>query len=49
MIIGGVSATDLILNDTTVESPIKWIKLLVVFDLLYMSISLMLFRFIVEE
>ncbi len=49
VLIGGVSATDIILNGSPGESPAKWLKVLVVFDLLYLFISLILFRHIVEE
>jgi heme exporter protein B len=49
VLIAGVSATELILNNSTGGSPLKWLKMLAVFDLLYISVSLMLFKHIVEE
>ncbi len=49
VLIAGVSATELILNSSPGESPLKWLKMLAVFDLLYISVSLMLFKHIVEE
>ncbi|NOX21299.1 MAG: heme ABC transporter permease [Nitrospirae bacterium] len=49
VLIAGVSATDLILNNTTGGALLKWLKMLAVFDLLYLTVSLMLFKHIVEE
>ncbi|HHN65599.1 MAG TPA: hypothetical protein ENK09_09580 [Nitrospirae bacterium] len=49
VLIGGVSSTDIILNGSAGDTPGKWLKILLVFDMLYLSISLILFRYLVEE
>lgn len=49
ILLGGVSSTDIILNGSAGDSPAKWLKILLVFDLLYFCISLILFRYIIEE
>ncbi|GBE05002.1 CcmB protein [bacterium BMS3Abin10] len=48
VILGGVTSMDIILNDK-VGGADKWIQLLAVFDVLYFAISLILFRYIIEE
>jgi heme exporter protein B len=49
VILGGVSSMDIILNDPLKEGIMKWLQILVVFDVLYLSISLILFKYLLEE
>ncbi len=48
VILGGVTSMDMILNGKSGEAG-KWIQLLVVFDMLYLAISLLVFRYLIEE
>lgn len=49
VILGGVSSMSIILNENLVEGTGKWLQILVVFDILYLSLSLLLFRYLIEE
>lgn len=49
IILGGVSSMNGILDETLREGNVKWLQILVVFDVLYLSISLLLFKFLIEE
>lgn len=49
IILGGVSSMGIILNENLVEGTGKWLQILVVFDILYLSLSLLLFRYLIEE
>lgn len=49
VILGGVSSMGIILNENPVEGTGKWLQILVVFDILYLSLSLLLFRYLIEE
>lgn len=49
IILGGVSSMSIILNENLVEETGKWLQILVVFDILYLSLSLLLFRYLIEE
>lgn len=49
VILGGVSSMGIILNENLVEETGKWLQILVVFDILYLSLSLLLFRYLIEE
>lgn len=49
IILGGVSSMGIILNENLVEETGKWLQILVVFDILYLSLSLLLFRYLIEE
>lgn len=49
VILGGVSSMGIILNENLVEGTGKWLQILVVFDILYLSLSLLLFRYLIEE
>jgi heme exporter protein B len=48
VILGGVSSMDIVLNEK-IGGTGKWLQILAVFDILYLSISLLLFRYIIEE
>lgn len=48
IILGGVSSMDIILNEKFGGTG-KWIQILVIFDALYLSVSLLLFKYIIEE
>ena len=49
IILGGVSSMSIILNENLVEGTGKWLQILVIFDILYLSLSLLLFRYLIEE
>ncbi len=49
ILLGGVSSMDIVLNGEEGQGYGKWLQLLIVFDLLYLSVSLMLFRYLIEE
>jgi heme exporter protein B len=49
IILGGVSSMNIILNETLREGIVKWLQILIVFDVLYLSISLLLFKYLIEE
>ncbi|HDH04243.1 MAG TPA: cytochrome C biogenesis protein [Nitrospirae bacterium] len=48
VILGGVSSMDIILNGKP-GGPGRWLQIMVVFDMLYLSLSLLLFRYIIED
>ncbi len=48
VILGGVTSMDMILNEKAGGAD-KWIQILAVFDILYFAVSLILFRYIIEE
>ncbi|NOZ68230.1 MAG: hypothetical protein GXP46_03070 [Deferribacteres bacterium] len=48
IILGGVSSMDIILNAKAGGAG-KWIQIMAVFDILYFAVSLLLFRYIIEE
>ena len=48
VILGGVTSMDIILNEKAGGAD-KWIQILAVFDVLYFAVSLILFRYIIEE
>ncbi|RMG00796.1 MAG: hypothetical protein D6726_10705 [Nitrospirae bacterium] len=49
VIIGSVNATSIILKASEYENPLRWYKILGVFDVLYVSVSTMLFKFTLKE
>jgi heme exporter protein B len=49
IILGGVSSMNIILNETLRDGIVKWLQILIVFDVLYLSISLLLFKYLIEE
>lgn len=49
VVLGGVSSMNLILTGRPVEESIKWIQILAVFDFMYLCISLLLFKYLIEE
>jgi heme exporter protein B len=49
IVLGGVSSMDIVLNGSSLEETAKWHRILVVFDVLYLSVSLLLFKHLLEE
>ncbi|MEN8264662.1 MAG: heme exporter protein CcmB [Nitrospirota bacterium] len=49
VVLGGVSSMNLILAGRPVEESMKWIQILAVFDFMYLCISLLLFKYLIEE
>jgi len=49
VLLGGVNTTESILSLQTNDFPYKWVKLLVLFDVLYYCISVMVFKYVMEE
>jgi heme exporter protein B len=49
VVLGGVSSMDIVLNGTGLGETVKWHRLLMVFDVLYLSVSLLLFEHLLEE
>ncbi len=49
VVLGGVSSMNLILAGRPIEESMKWIQILAVFDFMYLCISLLLFKYLIEE
>ncbi len=49
IVLGGVSSMDIVLNGSSLEETAKWHRILVVFDVLYLSVSVLLFKHLLEE
>jgi heme exporter protein B len=49
ILLGGVSSMNIILNEMIGDGTGKWIQILAIFDILYFSIGLLLFKHLLEE
>jgi heme exporter protein B len=49
IVLGGVSSMNIILAEQPFGESVKWIQILAVFDIMYLSVSLLLFRYLLEE
>jgi heme exporter protein B len=49
VILSGVSSMDIILNEPDMDGALKWYQILAVFDVLYFSVALLLFKHLLEE
>lgn len=49
VVLGGVSSMKLILEGRPIAESFKWIQILAVFDFMYLCISLLLFKYLIEE
>jgi heme exporter protein B len=49
IVLGGVSSMNLILAGRPFSESLKWIQILAVFDIIYLSVSLLLFKYLIEE
>jgi heme exporter protein B len=49
IVLGGVSSMNIILAERPFGESMKWIQILAVFDIMYLSVSLLLFKYLLEE
>jgi heme exporter protein B len=49
IVLGGVSSMNVILAGRPFAESLKWIHILAVFNIMYLSVSLLLFRYLIEE
>jgi heme exporter protein B len=49
VVLGGVSSMKVILEGRPIAESFKWIQILAVFDFMYLCISLLLFKYLIEE
>lgn len=49
ILLGGVSSANIILEGRPFMETMKWIQILVIFDIMYSGISLLLFKYLIEE
>jgi heme exporter protein B len=49
ILLAGVSSMDIVLNESLGEGTGKWHQILIAFDILYLSLSLLLFKHLIEE
>jgi heme exporter protein B len=49
VVLGGVSSMNIILSGGSITESLKWIQVLAIFDIMYLCIALLLFRYLIEE
>jgi heme exporter protein B len=49
IVLGGVSTMNIILAGRPFGESLKWIQILAVFDIMYLAVSLLLFKYLIEE